>query len=428
MRRLKVLIVAHEISPIQGSECAEGWNIVTKLAKFHDVTVLFASGSQFKNNSYKIAIDDYLSKNDLVGVKFISIDQPKITKIIAFSNRLFKKLGGIGLPLLYFMGYKFWQRKAYIKAKKIHKKVNFDIVHQLTQITFREPGYTWKLNAPFVWGPTGGTSTLPAEYKRSLTKVPRLLEEIRTISNNYQSKYVSRIKKATKKASLIYVFSKEDATFFKKKAICPIKFMLDAGSHVRKEFDNVSKNESKKIKGLWVGRLMERKAPLILLKTLSLIQLRNIDIEFTIIGKGPLEKEIENSIFKLKLTNVKWIKQVSHQEVINHMNEADFFVHTSIREATSNVIPEALSTGLPIICHDVNGMSIAINEDCGIKIPLISPEISIDGFSDAICKLATNNTYLSKLKKGALKRANEISWDNMAETIAKDYLSILKIP
>ena len=50
MIRLKVLIVAHEFSPEQGSECAVGWNYVTRIAEYHDVTVIYASGSQFKKN------------------------------------------------------------------------------------------------------------------------------------------------------------------------------------------------------------------------------------------------------------------------------------------------------------------------------------------------------------------------------------------
>jgi glycosyltransferase involved in cell wall biosynthesis len=103
-----------------------------------------------------------------------------------------------------------------------------------------------------------------------------------------------------------------------------------------------------------------------------------------------------------------------------------FFVHTSLREATSNVIPEALSTGLPVICHDINGMSIAINDKCGLKVPLSSPKESIDGFCEAIYTLAKNNELLNRLQKGAYQRAKEISWDSMAETIANDYWKIIE--
>ena len=63
MKRLKVLISAHELSPVQGSECAEGWNIVTRLAEYHDVTVIYAKGSQFSPNDYELAVEAWLSES-----------------------------------------------------------------------------------------------------------------------------------------------------------------------------------------------------------------------------------------------------------------------------------------------------------------------------------------------------------------------------
>lgn len=78
--------------------------------------------------------------------------------------------------------------------------------------------------------------------------------------------------------------------------------------------------------------------------------------------------------------------------------------------------------GLPIICHDVSGVSIAVNETCGIKIPLISPKDSINCFHDAMKRIIEDRALLEKLKVGAKKRSIEISWDVMAETIANDYI------
>lgn len=53
MKKLNVLIVAHEFSPSQGSECAVGWNIINNLYKFHNVTVIYAKTNQFKTSNYK---------------------------------------------------------------------------------------------------------------------------------------------------------------------------------------------------------------------------------------------------------------------------------------------------------------------------------------------------------------------------------------
>lgn len=41
-KQLNILISAHEMSPYQGSECAEGWNIVKRLGEYHNITVLYS--------------------------------------------------------------------------------------------------------------------------------------------------------------------------------------------------------------------------------------------------------------------------------------------------------------------------------------------------------------------------------------------------
>jgi glycosyltransferase involved in cell wall biosynthesis len=80
--------------------------------------------------------------------------------------------------------------------------------------------------------------------------------------------------------------------------------------------------------------------------------------------------------------------------------------------------------GLPVICHDAFGMSSALNDKCGINVPVISPAESVKGFHNAMEKLVVNRSFLKELKTGAFKRAGEISWDVMAETMANDYIAI----
>lgn len=420
--RLRVLIIAHELSPVQGSECAVGWNIVTRLARFHDITVLYASGSQAQHNSYIEAINAYINSNGPIhGLSFINIDQPKPTKFIASLNKAFNKIGPIGLPVLYYLGYAYWQKAAFKKATELHQKEKFDVVHQLTQVTFREPGYTWKLGIPFFWGPTGGTKTLPKQFYKMLPLKSRILEAIRTFSNYYQFNFSSRVIKANKKAAVIYAFSPEDVSLMKKRVSGELKLMLDVGTIQHTSISNNSNSNTTVAKAMWCGHLIERKAAIILLKALALSKTTREGVRFQIVGTGPLEESLHKLAKELELNNIEWIKNVDRDTVFHMMSEADFFVHTSLREATSSVIPEALSTGLPVICHDADGMSIAINESCGIKVPMISPADSIIGFHTAIEKLVSNRQLIDELKNGARKRSLEMSWDGMAETIANDY-------
>ncbi|MBK7212892.1 MAG: glycosyltransferase family 4 protein [Bacteroidales bacterium] len=423
--RRRVLIIAHEFSPYQGSECAEGWNLVTRLAGYHDVTVAMASGSHFNAKSYKEALDSYLKlKGEIPGLEYLIIDRPESGKWVVKLNRKFRRLGPIGLPFLYYLDYAHWHKSAFKAISRLHKEKPFDIVHQLTQIVYREPGFGWKLDIPFVWGPTGGTSNLPFSFYKELGVVSKLLEIARTYTNFLQFNFKKRVILANRNAKLIYAFSREDAEKLSRRANGKVKIMLDAGTYPVSEPKSNRENESHKpITGLWCGQLSDRKAPSILLKAIALSETART-VKFNIIGDGPLRNSMMQLAENLKLTNINWIKEVSHDDIFRFMQASDFLIHTSLREATSNVIPEAISTGLPVICHDVNGMSIAVNETCGIKIPLINPASSIGSFHDAIVRLAEEPGLLKRLKEGSVERAREISWDKMAEEIAADYLEI----
>lgn len=497
MQRLRVLISAHEFSPIQGSECAEGWNLVTRIARYHDVTVLYARGSQFAPDAYETAVNEWIAKNgNGNNIEFIAVPQPKTTLwLAAINKRISKKGSSIGLPFLYLLGYRLWQKAAYKRASFLFRLSPFALVHHLTSINFREPGYLWKLPVPFVWGPTGGTLTIPVGYHRHMGLRQSLYEIIRFLSNLFTLAFSRRIIRAIQKSTLIYTFSEKDRQVFEKKGAGRVEIMLDAGcelqvagSMLQVETCNLQRATCNRLHVLWVGQLIRRKALDILLKAVAGDEELRKCLDITVIGDGPLRgyyerlaRRCQYSVdsyrlsvigYPLNETNnrqpttdnqspvthhsslITFLGQLPRTAVFEHMRLADVLVHTSYREATSNVIPEALSCGLPVICHDISGMAIAVTDECGIKVPLKTYHESIRGFREALRKLCsdryrlsvdsyplsvigyqenktdnrqltTDNSQLTtSLRSAALRRAEELSWDSMAERIVKDYESI----
>ncbi|HZW39128.1 MAG TPA: glycosyltransferase family 4 protein [Ignavibacteriaceae bacterium] len=425
--RLNILVSAHELNPYGGSECAEGWNVVTRLGKYHNITVLYASGSQFDPFSYENAIKDYFTKNKNTGnINFIAIPQTRLTSLISYLNKkITGNISSTGNPFLYYLGYSLWEKKAYAVAKELCSKSKFDIIHHLTSISFREPGYLWKLDIPFVWGPTGGLSRLPFQFYKYLGYKAYSKEFIRNSINHIQFFSHYRIRKALQNSSLIYTFSKEDELLFSKRSWKKPKILLDAATYSSLKNRAANNNKCLPLKAVWCGELIQRKSLDIILYAINSAPELKDKIVLKVIGAGPLEQYYKSLTETLELgNNVEWIGKVDRNVVFDIMNDSDLLVHSSYREATSHVVPEALSHGLPVVCHDINGMSIAVTNECGIKIPLTSPEKSIEGFKEALIKLANNHVELNRLKIGAIKRAKELSWDKMVETIARDYITI----
>lgn len=423
-RRLKVLVTAHEISPILGSECSSGWNIITRLGSFHDVTVLYAESNQFGTNNYKEHIDNFILKNGAVpGVEFIAIPQPSITTKIARLNKRFSdKKTSVGLSILYFFGVKYWEKRVFLFASQLIKERHFDLMHHFNHLSFREPGYLWKIDKPFVWGPTSGLSRVPITFLYSMPLSEFLYNILRNFLNIFQFFINGRIRNAIKKSRLIYFVTSDDGSFFGEKN-CRIKNLLDMGTY---EVTNYKEKPPhlNPIKALWVGRFSFLKALDILLRAIDSSDTLRKYLELNIIGDGPQKKYFQKLASDLNLDNIKWLGQIPKERVFEIMQESDILVHTSIKEAASAVILESISAGLPVVCHDSFGMSFAIDKNCGIKVPFISPKKSIEGFKLALEKICNNPHLVNELSIGALNRAKELSWDSMAETIANDYIAI----
>lgn len=91
---------------------------------------------------------------------------------------------------------------------------------------------------------------------------------------------------------------------------------------------------------LCVGRLSEQKNYVEFFNSLS-----NYDgsLRIKIVGSGPLESELRDSILKNNLdSKVDMLGNISHQEVISLMKKTECFIMTSIFEGTSNSLVEAL--------------------------------------------------------------------------------------
>jgi glycosyltransferase involved in cell wall biosynthesis len=149
-------------------------------------------------------------------------------------------------------------------------------------------------------------------------------------------------------------------------------------------------------------------------------------IRFTVLGDGAENAKWRALAQQLGITDkVVWTGQLSHADAASEMSKAHVFTFPSLQEASSTVTLEALSLGLPVICHDACGMGFIVTDECGIKIPMISPQQSIDGYAAAFRRLHDNPAELTRLSQGALRRSDELSWDYAAEQIALGYDRVL---
>lgn len=419
-QRLRVLVCAYACSPVRGSEAGIGWNLASRLARWHDVTMLTTPGH---HDPHRAEIEARLQRDPIEHFHPVFVENPPLLRLCEW------KKNRIGRAL-YYVGYASWMRRALKVARRLHAEKPFDLTHMITITGFREPSYLWKLPVPFVWGPVAGASNLPWKYFSLLGMRDRMVYGLRNIANETQKRLGLRPRKAARKAAHIFAVGEDSRRMIEDLWGASCTILLENGGAPSplaaiKTYDP-SRNEQEPLRLIWGGYHVGRKAIPLALHAIAALGSRP-RVHLTLLGSGPEKSQWQALGRTLGIEDrLTWIDEVPHAEAQRRMSQAHVFIFPSLQEASATVTLEALSLGLPIICNACCGMAVAITPECGFPVPLSTPQGTIAGYAEAIRRLASEPGLVERLSRGALKRSEELSWDNSARIIAETYVKIVQ--
>jgi glycosyltransferase involved in cell wall biosynthesis len=416
-RRPRILLGAFYWSPYRGGEAAVGWNFSRQLAADHDVTVLCGD---FTGEGRVAA--------ELAQLEREGGFPPGLEVVEVAMNarmRLFHGLHTLpGMWFLYYRAYREWQRAALARARVLHAIQPFDLAHQLTIITCREPGLLWQLGIPWFWGPINGAALMPWKFLPSFGAAGRYRHASRNILNWLQTRFSRNCRQAARHAGKIWTVTAEDRALVERGWGCRAEPMLETGAAVR-NLPPKALAPGEPVRLAWSGIIEARKALPLVLRALAAIG-PGTNWELQIIGDGPEREPCRALAGELRLGDrIAWHGRVEHARAMDLLAGCHALVHSSLKEGTPHVVLEALSFGLPVVCHDCCGMGLAVDERCGIKVPLADPPTSIAGFAAAIRRLGEGGADYGDLSAGALARARELSWEAKIRAIAAEYQAAL---
>jgi glycosyltransferase involved in cell wall biosynthesis len=410
-RRLKVLVSAYACSPYKGSEPGVGWGFVAALAQHHDLWVLV------EEEKFRADIERYLAEH------------PEFARLVHFHflckqrNRWLRKLW----PPSYYWYYRRWHAQAYDLARELHAAVGFDVVHQLTMVGFREPGYLWWLGIPFVWGPVGGMGAFPWRFLPRLGAYGALYYLGYNMLNLWQMHVLRRPRFAARAAGGgLIVATPENQTGAKRYWGCDSTLMSEVGLPLT----DLSVTPSARLldeplRIVWTGLHIPRKALNLGLDALAALP-KNVPWELHVLGKGPRTSAWQAQARDLGLNDRCYFHGWMEREAaLKVMAEAHVMLITSLRDLTSTVTVEALAMGLPIVCLDHCGFAGVVDASCGIKVPVTHPDEAIAALSKALQRLAEDEVLRSRLAHGAIQRAQDFAWDKKAEVVDKLYSRVM---
>lgn len=419
-KKLHILVLAYSVSPVRGSEYSVGWNYVKRMSEVCDLTVLYGlAGSHMGDIDEISEMAEY--EIGVGEVNFEPILPNIIARLLNFPNRR-----GV-FPYSFYLAYRVWHFQAYRRAKKIIESRKIDAIHYLCPIGYREPGYLWKLNVPYVWGPVGGmppTAQLAGAPRswRSLVKTA-----LKNLINTVQLRVSRRVPRALRAADVVIAATSENQRIIKERfnvnAYCfpenaiPDEWFSPVLSEEQERSD-------KTINLVWIGSLDSRKAPDLLIDVISNLEASNWHLH--IIGNGPLAEVVKALAERRRVSSkITFHGLISRETVMEILKKSTLNLITSMAEGNPTVVWEAMAAGVPTITLDHNGMHDVICDNCGAKVPLGSYDQTARDFALALDLLIRNPQKISELRKGVIICRENYRWSNRTKTWLQIYSSAI---
>lgn len=173
--------------------------------------------------------------------------------------------------------------------------------------------------------------------------------------------------------------------------------------------NSVKKNYSENndvFKIMSVGKLVDRKDHILLIKAVHKLIQQGYNIELSIYGEKASENYYNLIVDYLKINNlqgkINLFTNVPYKILLKEYKEYDFFVLPSYKEPAAYSPVEAMANGLPVICSDQNGTKCYIKEGHN---GFIFKAQDINSLIEKIKLIILDRNTLQKMSKNSINLA-----------------------
>lgn len=192
------------------------------------------------------------------------------------------------------------------------------------------------------------------------------------------------------------------------------------------EFNKLKKQLQKKPNDVYLittSRLVKKNGIDTIIQALPLLE---ENIIFLIIGSGPEQTKLKNLAEKLGVKKrIKFIGQISQEEIIKYLYIADIFVRPSRSEGMGNSFIEAMATGLPVIATQEGGIADFLFDNkknpgkppTGWAVEKNNPK----QIAMAVKQILQNSEQTKKVTKNAFRLIEKkYNWDKIATNMLNE--------
>ena len=401
--RRQILLSAFACSPLWGSEPGVGWQWLVQLARQHDVVLV--THAFFRSHLEAALVEAQV----VAEVHYFQAPDFGVHPHRQLNSRVY---------------YIWWQWRVRALVKRLLAARRFDLIHHLTWGTLRFPCLLGGLGVPLVMGPLGGGEAAPLRLFDGLPFKARAFDYLRSAS----LLWVRLDPLATwgpRRAALVLCKSAESLRALPRSVQARAVVTPEIGSpevdlSQRQEAAAANKGQ-RRFRLLFAGRLLGWKGVALALGATSRLVRDGLDVQLDIVGDGPLRGYLAEQIVRHRLQDrVRLLGAIPRAELLALYGRADIFVFPSLHDSSGNVVLEALSRGLPVVCLDLGGPAQYVDSSCGVVIGTqgLSRDALEAKLAGALAALVQDPLRVASLSRAAAAHARRQSWE---ATVARAY-------
>lgn len=399
---MKVLLSAYACEPGKGSEPGVGWRWAIEIARRgHQVTVLTRANNRGNIEAGMLADPAYPAD-----IEFAYYDLPP------WVLRLKHRTGAV---LLY---YALWQWGVYRLARRLHADKRFDLVHHITFVTIRNFSLLGRLGVPFVLGPLAGGETSPFWLRWYTGWRGALADTVRDIAN-MASRFDPTLRSSLSMADTVAVTTPQTLRLIPKKYHQKTRCVLQIGID-ELSVQSESSPGTNLTHVLYIGRFIYWKGMRIGLDAFAQALKQNPHLRLTMVGKGVEEKRWRRHAQHLGVAErIDWVPWLSQVELMDIYTRHSLLLFPSLHDSGGQVVLEALSHGLPVVCLKLGGPSEIVNDRCGRAIPADHGDYRrlTDEMAQALLHFTKSPEAWMEASEQAREEAKKWSWPARVEAL-----------
>lgn len=415
--RLRVLLVAENISLKQSGETSVPYFYLDRLLK-RDVDVQAICHARVRDDLRETLPPDMFER-----IHFVE-ESPLQTRLWKLSRFFHYRIADLVFNQLIYV---ITQARMRSLAKRIVRDRQIDIVLQPVPISPKTPSFMFGLGVPVVIGPMCGGLELPPAFRHMDGAFVNLtIHAARALAA-----LIHRFIPGKLQAAALLVGNQRTAKALPRGTRGKIYEVVESGADLARWAPKTYpvQSDGGPVRFVFCGRLVDWKGAQYLVKAFAALARERSDVHLDLIGDGELYESIQKQIVDENMGHaITMHGRIPLERCIELMRNGDVYVMPSLRECGGLALLEAMALGLPIVACNWMGPAEYLDASSAILVDPVSEQGFIDGFTDAMRRLADSPELRRSLGEGAQRRvhAGYYGWDRKVDRVLEILRQVLR--